>query len=155
MNSKKLYSILNETTQVYRKGAEVQEREVGNVNVTEVFGYPHTSDAPEESTYEKVDMIFVDVVVDKVKAAKRKEELERILADYPQPERLAGGPSYIELSPNCGLEQEGGLRLMALGKVLGLWEIVNGKVLGTSDEEALILAGNGFIMITGYKAVKK
>lgn len=151
MNTGRLYQILQETTQVYRKGDKVEERKVGNVEVTEVWGYPHTSTAPVADQYKKVDMVFVDIIVDNKTAEKRKQELEKILAEYPEPNRLAGGPSYIELSPNCGLEQEGGLRLMALGEVLGLWNVISGKTMKMSEEQALELARGGFLMISGYK----
>ena len=40
---------------------------------------------------------------------------------------------------------------MALGKVIGLWSIISGKTLGMTENETLELAGNGFLMITGYK----
>ena len=69
---------------------------------------------------------------------------------YPEPERLRQGPSYIELAPNLGLEQEGALRVMALGKTLGLWDVASGITLGLSLEEAKELAGRGFLMVTGY-----
>ncbi len=150
MNSKKLYGILKETTEVYRKGAAISEKYVGDTKVTEIYNCPHSSQSPNSEKYEKVDMVFVDVLVDREKAEQRKSDLEGILAEYPQPDRLAGGPSYIELSPNCGLEQEGGLRLMALGKVLGLWDVVSGKSFGLGEAETLELAGNGLLMITGY-----
>ncbi|MBI5065319.1 hypothetical protein HZA97_03705 [Candidatus Woesearchaeota archaeon] len=154
MDTEKLYQILQQTTTVYRKGELVEEKKVGDLVVTEVFGYPHTKEAPCQG-YKKVDLIFVDVVVDEQKALTIKEELEKILSSYPQPERLAGGPSYIELSPNCGLEQEGGLRLMALGEALGLWNVMSAKTLGLNDEMALDLAGQGFLMISGYKGAQK
>jgi len=151
MNVERLYQILKDSTKVYRKGEEVEVRKVGNLEVTELFGYGHTSEAPTKDNFDKVDMIFVDVVVDKTKANKYKAEFERILKEYPQPERLAGGPSYIELSPNLELSQEYGLRLMALGKVLGLWDVVSAKTLGLDDATARQMAGRGFLMITGYK----
>jgi hypothetical protein len=150
IDSERIYKILQETTQVYRKGDLVEQKNIGNVNVTEIFGYPHSSKSLKDGNYEKVDMIFVDIVVDKDKARKRKDELVSILSEYPEPERLAGGPSYIELAPNLGLEQEGALRTMALGKVLGLWEIVSGKTFILSNEVTRELAGNGLLMITGY-----
>lgn len=151
MNAERLYEILQKTTKVYRKGEQVEQSKLGNIHVTEIFGYPHTSEANKDNRYEKVDMIFVDILVDKQKAKLCKNELEKILEEYPQPERLAGGPSYIELAPNFGLEQEGALRAMALGKTLGLWEVINGKTLGMNEQTARQLAGTGFLMISGYK----
>jgi hypothetical protein len=151
MDSDKLYEIIGKTTRVYRKGEPVQRKQIGNLEVVELFGYEHTTNAPKADNFEKVDMVFVDVVVDKSQAEKCKDELQRILREYPQPEKLAGGPSYIELSPNCGLEQDGGLRLMALGKVLGLWDVISGKTLGMDDTEAREMAGMGLLNISGYK----
>ena len=95
-------------------------------------------------------MIFLDVLVDKTTAKKYKSDIRRILEDYPQPRRLAGGPSYIELAPNIGLEQEGALRLMALGKTLGLWDIISAKTFGIDDSTSKQMAGQGFLMISGY-----
>ena len=151
MDSDKLYKIIRKTTRVYRKGEPVQRKQIGNLKVVELFGYEHTTNVPKADNFEKVDMVFVDVVVDKSQAEKCKDELQRILIEYPQPEKLAGGPSYIELSPNCGLEQDGGLRLMALGKVLGLWDVISGKTLGMDDTEAREMAGMGLLNISGYK----
>ena len=82
MNSQELYNILQETTQVYRKGEKVQVREMGDSQVVEIFGYPHTSEAPEEEGYEKVDMIFVDVLVDKKKVTQRKRDLEKMIQEF-------------------------------------------------------------------------
>ena len=151
MKTEKLYRILQDTTRVYRKGKVVERKELGNIEVIELFGYDHTSEAPTEDNYEKVDMIFVDVVVDKTRAEQYRADLEEILKQYPQPERLAGGPSYIELAPNLGMGQEGALRLMALGKTLGLWDVITAKTFGMDDAQAREMAGQGFLMISGYK----
>jgi hypothetical protein len=151
MNAQRLYEILQKTTRVYRKGEQVEQREVGNIHVTEIFGCPRTSEATKDNGYEKVDMIFVDVLVDRKNAELCKNELEKILEEYPQPDRLAGGPSYIELAPNLGLEQEGALRAMALGKTLGLWQIMSAKTFGMDEQTAREMAGVGLLMISGYK----
>lgn len=96
-------------------------------------------------------MIFVDVVVDKARAEQYRGALAEQMRAYPQPERLAGGPSYIELAPNMGMEQEGALRVMALGKTLGMWDVMSAKTLGMDDATARQMAGQGFLMISGYK----
>jgi len=150
MNTDKLYGIIEETTRVYRGGEPEQTRRIGNIEIVEMFGYEHPDNAPTGDNFEKVDMVFVDVVVDKSKAEEHRDDLLKILEDYPQPERFAGGPSYTELSPNCGLGQTEGLRLMALGKVLGLWDIISGKTLGLDDAAVMEMAGKGFINISGY-----
>ena len=151
MTTKTLSDIVSETTRVFRKGEAVEERQEGNLKVVELFGYESTNKAPSGDNFDKVDMIFIDVVVDKSRAEKYNKDIREQLRKYPQPERLLGGPSYIELAPNLGMGQEGALRLMALGKTLGLWDVMNGKSLGMSDSEAKQMAGQGFLMISGYK----
>ena len=151
MTTKTLSDIVSETTRVFRKGEAVEERQEGNLKVVELFGYESTNKAPSGDNFDKVDMIFIDVVVDKSRAEKYSKDIREQLRKYPQPERLLGGPSYIELAPNLGMGQEGALRLMALGKTLGLWDVMNGKSLGMSDSEAKQMAGQGFLMISGYK----
>jgi hypothetical protein len=151
MDTQQLYDIVQNSTRVFRKGAEVERRQVGRINVVELFGYEHTDKAPAGDNFEKVDMVFVDVVVDRTKAEQYREALTTILKDYPQPERLAGGPSYIELAPNLGMQQEGALRVMALGKALGLWNVLSAKTLGMDDIQAREFAGSGFLMISEYK----
>src|SRR3989344_1514990 len=140
MDTQKLYDIVQNSTRVFRKGEMVEKRQVGNVDVVELFGYDHTSGAPTGDNFDKVDMIFVDVVVDRAKAKQYKGILTEQLRSYPQPKRLADGPSYIELAPNLGMEQEGALRFMALGKTLGLWDVMNAKALGMDDATARQMA---------------
>jgi hypothetical protein len=146
-----LYEILNKTTQVYRKGDLISEKKLDNVNIVEIYNYPALNKNFDTKLYEKVDMIFVDVLVDKIQAEKYKTNLENVLKNYSEPKRLSQGPSYIELAPNLGLEQEGGLRVMALGKVLGLWNIMSGKTLGMDDDQSLQMAELGLLNISGYK----
>lgn len=154
MNSKGLYDIIRETTTVFRKGERVKTQQVGNVQVIEVFGYAHTSEAETGDNFDKVDMIFVDVLVNRAVAEKYKTDLTRILQKYPSPKRLAEGPSYIELAPALGIEQEETLRLMALGQALGMWKVVSGKTLKLNDKMTRQLAGSGILMITGYSPPK-
>lgn len=153
MNTQKLYDIVEDTTRVFKKGEDVEQRQVGNVDVIKLFGYEHTSKSHFGDNFDKVDMIFVDVVVDRARAEQNRGALAEQFKSYPSPERLAGGPSYIELAPNLGMEQEGALRLMALGKTLGIWDIMSAKTLGADDAAAKQMAGQGFLMIAGYKQI--
>jgi hypothetical protein len=150
MNSQNLYRILQDSTRVFRKGELVEVRNVTRVNVTEVFGYDNISEAPKGDNFDEIDMIFVDIVVDKARARHYESDLKRILEGYPQPERLAEGLSYVEIAPNLGMEQEGAFRLMALGKTLGLWDILSAKTFGMDDKRALEFASRGFLMTSGY-----
>ena len=79
------------------------------------------------------------------------DELIAILKTYPQPERLAGGPSYIEVGGEIG-DQGAAFQLFALGKVLGLWDIITPEKLGITGPEANQMAGMGFVMMSGFKA---
>jgi hypothetical protein len=76
-------------------------------------------------------------------------ELAALLATYPQPERLAAGPSYIEVGAELG-SQDMALRLFALGQVLGFWTLITPVTCGFAGEEARALAGQGWIMISGF-----
>ena len=152
MDTQRLCDIVQASTIVFRKGESIEGGQVGNVDVVELFGYNHTKDAPSGDNFDIVDMVFVDVVVDRAKAEQYRGALAEQLRNYPQPERLANGPSYIELAPNLGMEQEGAFRVMALGKTLGMWDIMSAKSLGMDDATTRKLAGQGLLMISGYKS---
>jgi len=148
VNLDKLYEILRETTIQLRKGEEIEERQIGNLHVTEVYAMPHEEEA--DNGLVKVDCQFIVVGVDKTKAEKSRDELIAILKTYPDPDRLAGGPSYIEVGAEIG-DQGAALQLFALGQVLGLWRIITPKTLGIIGVQAEQMAGMGFVMISGFK----
>lgn len=135
-----------ETTHVFRKGPEVVTRSM----VTEVFGYPHY-EGPEADGFDLVDLHFVIVGVDKTRAEARRADLEAWLAAYPQPDRLAAGPSYIEMGGEIG-SQEYALRLFALGKALGMWQVITPGLLGMTGDQADQAAGAGYVMMSGWRA---
>lgn len=162
MNLDRLYKILSETTVQLRKGEMVHgdkhlvdavkegrdlDKERGGVVTIDAM--PHVTEAP--SGIEKVDLEFLVIGVDKAAAEKNKAELVEILKTYPQPDRLAGGPSYIEVGAEIG-DQGAAFQLFALGKVLGLWDVVTPATMGFTGAEARQMAGSGFVMMTGFKA---
>lgn len=172
MNLDKLYAILKDTTEQFRKGevfegtpALVEQAKAaaasGNPKsltaggVLEVYMMPHVDDAEKErgggvgAGLEMVDLEFVMVGVNKARAEARRAELIGILNSWPAPERLAGGPSYIEVGGIIG-DQGAAFQLFALGKVLGLWDLITPTSMGFAGPEARDMAGSGFIMITGY-----
>lgn len=160
MDTSKLYAILRETTVELRKGAVfegtpslVAQAEAGaeklrGGGVLEIYAMPHVDEAPEN--IERVDVEFEVIGVDRDKAEARRGEFIALMDSYPQPERLAGGPSYIEVGAEIG-SQSGAFQMFALGKVLGLWDIITPSKMGFAGEEARQMAGSGFIMITGYR----
>jgi len=144
----RLYKIIEITTKEFRKGEAVIEKEADGVKVTEIYAMPHETEVPPE--LEKVDCHFIVIGVDKKMGEPLKDEIEHILQQYPIPERLAGGPSYIEVGAEIG-SQGVALRLFALGKVLDLWDVITPEKLGIKGKEADELAGRGLVMITGFK----
>lgn len=147
MNLNRLYEILSDTTAQLRKGEVVTTDRSGPVEVTTIDAMPHESEAP--TTIEKVDMEFLVIGVDKAKAEQHRAELVEILKTYPQPDRLAAGPSYIEVGAEVG-DQGAAFQLFALGKVLGLWGVITPASMGFTGAEARRMAGSGFVMITGF-----
>lgn len=162
MNLDKLYEILAETTAQLRNGPALQGTpemvayaEAGDfekpapVGVLEIYDMPAASD-PAFEPFEKVDLHFVTIAVDKAKAEARRGDLIDILNSWPDPERLAGGPSYIDVGATIG-DQGAAFLLFALGKVLGIWNVITPALLGATGAEADRCAGMGFIMCSGYR----
>lgn len=148
MNSTAFLQILPSVTQVYRKGESITKHEVGNLQVTEIYAYPHQETKDESHT--SFDLHFVTISVDPIQAQACKEQFIAWLHSYPQQERLAGGPSYIEFAAVAEIDQESAFRIFALGAALDLWHIITPEFMGFDGAEADAMAGNGFIMITGY-----
>lgn len=159
MKKDRLYQILNETTVQIRKGDVVHgshelveainrrdERLPGGVVSIDMM----PSDKEVKPELERVDMQFLTIGVHRETAQKHKAELIALLNEYPQPDRLAAGPSYIEVGAEIG-DQGAAFQLFALGKVLGLWEVITPATLGFSGKKAEELAGIGYVMISGYK----
>lgn len=164
MNLDRLHAILAYTTVQLRKGEVVhgdqhlvdavkQGRDITKEpgGVVTIDSMPHVGQFANVSTFAKVDMELLVIGVDQVAAQNHKAELIEILKTYPQPERLAAGPSYIEVGAEIG-DQGAAFQLFALGKVLGLWEVITPATLGLSGADAQLAAGRGYIMISGFKA---
>jgi hypothetical protein len=152
MNLTSLHQIIGETTQLLRKGPMVEQHEVGSLQVTTLDFMPHQDEVASDGV-EKCDMELVTVGVDKAKAETRKAELVALLNDWPFPNQLQTGPSYITIGATIG-DQGAALCLMALGKVLGLWSVVGPATFGLTGQEARDAAGSGFLMIGGWQPEK-
>lgn len=160
MNLDSLYAILADTTVQLRKGdvyegtpelveqAKAGTEELKGGGVLEVYAMPHVDEVKPE--IEKVDMEFLVIGVDKAKAETHRAELVELLNTYPRPDRLAAGPSYIEVGAEIG-DQGAAFQLFALGKVLGLWDVITPALFGMTGEQARQAAGAGYIMMSGYK----
>jgi hypothetical protein len=164
MNLDRLHAILADTTVQLRKGEMVHgdkhlvdaikqgrdlDKEMGGVVTIDAM--PHVRQFANARGFAKVDMEFLVIGVDTAAAERHKAELIEILKDYPQPERLAAGPSYIEIGAEIG-DQGAAFQLFALGKVLGLWSVITPATMGCTGAEARQMAGRGFVMMSGYRA---
>lgn len=162
MNLPRLYQILGETTVQLRKGEVIHgdkplvdainagvehDKLPGGVVTFDLM--PHESAAAPN--IEKVDVEFMVVGVDRAAAERHKDELVSILKEYPEPERLARGPSYIEVGAVIG-DQGAAFQLFAVGKVLGLWRVITPSMMGFTGAEAERMAGMGFVMVSGFSS---
>lgn len=145
MDVMRLRAILSETTVQLRKGKPMERDANG---ATHLYFMPNESEVSDDLI--KIDLHFIVIGVDKGAAERRKDELMDILGEYPQPERLAGGPSYIEVGGAIG-DQGAALQLFALGEALDLWKVITPKVMGIEGPAADELAGKGMVMISGFK----
>jgi hypothetical protein len=151
MNTERLYEILLKTTDQYRRGNEVTvDDSTPGLKVTHIYAMPHVLEAPGDNTHELVDVHFMHIAVNKEEAEKYREEFEALLEEYPEPDRLTGGPSYIEVGAFIN-SQESALRMFALGEFLKLWTVIIPASLGITGSQADKMAGLGFVMISGYK----
>lgn len=144
----KLDEILDNATVMVRKGPIHTVEDKGVVRVHDFYLMPHTDEIDDD--LELVDVHFVNIGVDKRVAEELREDLKAELARYPEPDRLRGGPSYIEVGAVIG-SQDNALRLYALGKVLGFWDIITPESFGMEGKMAEAAAGRGLVMITGYR----
>lgn len=140
--------ILRECTTEFRKGERIVEESTPNAQVVHVYDMPHVDEAPEGLAMH--DLTFVWIGVDKAAAERNRERILEECRRWPDPERLASGPSYIEVGAQVG-SQDAALCFFALGAELGLWSVVTPETLGFEGQEALNLAGRGFLMISGYQ----
>lgn len=160
MNLEKLHALLTECTQQFRKGEVIhgtpelvaaiergdEELPGGAVSFDMM---PHTDEARPNVAL--VDCHFIKIGVDKAKAETLRSDLLELLADYPEPERLASGPSYIEVGGVIG-DQGAAFQLFAVGEALGLWTVITPAKLGITGPMADQMAGRGYVMMSGYRA---
>lgn len=161
MNIARLREILDKTTCQLRKGEQLEGtpelveqakrgEQLKGGGTLEIYDMPHESDVRDPQVI-KVDLVFVIIGVNKANADAHRSELIALLHEYPDPETLAAGPSYISVGATIG-DQGAAFQLFALGKVLGLWEVITPETLGVSDPVvARQMAGAGYLMCSGYR----
>lgn len=148
MNMDRLYEILRDCTIQLRTGEPVTTEQRPGLTVTTLNFNPHESEARPD--LERVDLLLLTVGVDKALAEERKTELVSLLREWPDPDMLKRGPSYIHIGGVIG-DQGTAFQLMAIGKVLGLWDIITAETMGADREQAVQAAGSGWVMISGFR----
>jgi hypothetical protein len=149
MNLDHLHAIIDTCTWPLGKMSDVVEHDEDVLHGPEIVADQGINVGRDD--LEKVDMWFLAVGVDKAKAKAHKVELIELLKTYPEPVVISNGLfSYITVG--AVISDRGiVLRLFALGKVLGLWDVVTPATLGLSGELAQDAARRGFVMCTGFK----
>jgi len=139
---------------------EVTERQVGDINVTEVMGFPEASADAERGTFAeaspdavRANLHFIEIaptadfpdadeLIATVQAALGEGEFGVVM----QARDLTGGPSYITLGGWLGSQD---LALMLIGAVelAGIAKAITPAMLGATGLAADTMAGNGLIML--------
>lgn len=149
-DNEKIWRIIGECCVQVRKGDPIEERDVGILKVFEINTNPSIEELTvNDATDVIVDLHFINIMVDKTMAEKRREEFIEQLDQWPNTTELAGGPSYITLGGVIG-DQGTALCFIALGAVLGLWSVITPKTFGVTGPQADQLAGAGYVMCSGY-----
>lgn len=146
----RLIEIISWCANPFRKGDIVRSHSIGGVTVVEVFAMPET---PTETQLEIVDMWFVNIGVDKPAALQYREEIVELLDTKWEGwsgEPLKNGLSFLSFGATIG-SQDLALAFMAVGKVLGFWQIVTPATLGVTGPLGDQMAGGGFVMATAFK----
>lgn len=142
-----LHDLLARCCVQLRKGPVVQEREVAGVKVVQIDAMPHRDEAADLL---RIDCHFIEVGVRQWLLDEARAQLPAILEGYPEPARLAAGPSYIEVGAVIG-DQGAAFMLFALGEACGLWKVITPKTMGIDGPAADELAGRGMVLCTGWR----
>jgi len=143
-----LFAILDETTTLLRKGPVVSREIDRGVETVTIDAMPDVDSMSRMPGVVVVDLDMVAVAVRQDLAAVRREALGMFIKKYSEQAemKLAFGPSYIHVGAEIG-DQGAALRLFALGKVLGFWDLVTPTSLGATGEDARNMARAGYVMI--------
>jgi hypothetical protein len=143
----------------YRKGPEVDSRQIGNMRAVEIFDMPAAEQAPPSA----VDVGFV--LVGFTEHAADQEGFGKLLAAAVTgpgayhtfaPGEFLGGPSYITAGAWIG-SQDLALRLYALLEHYELAQVVTPARLvdGIEEEKAREMMGRGFVMFAPTPKLKE
>jgi len=144
-----LREFVQQATVVYRHGDVVKF--AGDVVSIDAF--------PESPRETVVDCHFIDVGFTDAVSTRTAREFYALVADAEigefgsiSMERLAAGPSYIEIGGWVG-DQTLAFQFMALCEYYHLSKVITPNSLGiTGQPLADSLAGSGYVMLAGFKS---
>lgn len=97
-----------------------------------------------------LDFCFTRIAVREEGArAARDEILGYLKTEYAAPDRLARGPSYLEVAGYIG-GTDTALRLFALGEVAGIWEIRTPAHMKIPEADRAEVAKQGLVILYGF-----
>jgi hypothetical protein len=149
MDKQRLMEVLNDSTCIISKGEPTQRKLPGISLLLWGLMVP-MSDARVEALA-KVDCQFLTVGVNVEQAEKHRADFMAFLDEYPEPNKLADGPTYKHLASVVGDELTA-LRIFGLGQVLGVWDVLLPNNLGIPQELVDEAADLGLIVTTGYQS---
>lgn len=149
MNKQRLMEVLNDSTCVISKG-EPTQRKLPGISLL-LWGLMVPANDSRIDALEKVDCQFLTIGVNKSQAEKHRAEFIAFLEEYPEPTKLADGPTYKHLSTIVG-DDITALRIFGLGQALGIWDVLLPANLGVPQDLVEEAADLGLIVTTGYQS---
>lgn len=149
MDKARLMVVLRDSTCLISKGDSTR-RVLPGIPVL-LWGLMLSAADPEVAQLDQVDCQLITVGVNREQAEKHRAEFIGFLESYPEPKRLADGPTYKHLASIVGDDMTA-LRVFGLGQTLGLWNVVLPNQLGVDPEIADDAAELGMVVTTGYQS---
>lgn len=150
-----IYQILDETTRMFMTAPRIRNKAVDREVIKELFGYKNLNDVPPYENFENIDLVFANVIIDKTKAEQYKDNFIQILEDYSHQDKLSNEMNYVELSHAFNIDEAKALRMLAMGKFFGVWDVLNTKSMEVDKSKITELAKSGVLRTSGYTSPEK
>lgn len=148
MDMKRLMEALKDSTCLISKGESTRKRLSKIPSL--LWGLITDQSDPDVEKLECIDCQFITVGVNRTQAEKHRNDFLKFLEEYPDPVRLADGPTYKHMASVVGDEMLA-LRVFGLGQTLGIWDVILPSQLGVDPVLVEEAADLGLIVTTGYQ----
>ena len=149
MKKNRLMELLNDSTCLISKGGATS-RKLPGISLL-LWGLMVPLEDPRTEALLKIDCQFITVGVNTEQAERHRAEFLEFLEEYPEPNKLADGPTYKHLAEIVG-DEVTALRVFGLGQALGVWNVLLPTDLGIPEDLAEEAADLGLIVTTGYRS---